>query len=309
MAAKKNAVCTIGIRQIEKSVDLVIGVPQKDIGKYEKVVSAFGNVAPTIVAANGDMYCLIDGQARLEAYERAGVNDIPAVVAQIDGEAEQLKLSLLLSASREQGGVLSEGAIIEKLVKEHGIALGELSRIVGRSKAWLSKRRTMAHNLATPLKGMIISGAVCARTAEEISKLPQDEQVAFAANVVRDKLNKDEVHRLVKLYRSPEATLELCRAVIESPSDALLACPKVEKPRVACYKSSDGARMHRTAYYAINLLECLGKMICAADEAALNAVMEHLLKLKRKMKAVSNLITANLSQSVSPGKQEGCQND
>jgi ParB/RepB/Spo0J family partition protein len=247
LSAKKNAVCTIGIRQIEKSVDLVIGVPRKDIDKYEKVVSAYGNVAPAIVAASGDMYSLIDGHARLEAYARAGINDIPAVIARTDSEAEQLKLSLLLSASREQGGAMSEGAIIEKLIKGHGYTLGEISRIVGRSKAWLSKRQTMARNLSPPIKDMIIKGAVCTRTAEEISKLPREEQVTFATNVVREALNKDDVSRLVKLYRSPEATLELCRAVIESPVEALLACPKVEKPRVTYAKNDDGARLHRTA--------------------------------------------------------------
>jgi ParB/RepB/Spo0J family partition protein len=309
LVVKKNEVCTIGIRKIEKSMDLVIGVPQKDIDKYSKVVSAFGNVAPAIVAAHGDMYCLIDGQARLEAYARAGINDIPAVVAHTDGEAEQLKLSLLLSASREQGGALSEGAIIEKLVKNHGYALGEISHIVGRSKAWLSKRQTMARNLTQPLKDMIVSGAVCTRAAEEISKLPQDEQAVFAANVVKEALNKDDIHRLVKLYRSPEATLDLCRAVIESPSEALLACPKVEKPRTAYAKNDTGVRLHRTAYYAINLLEGLGKMICTADEAALGGAIEHLLKLNRKMMMVSKLISTNLSQIVSPGKLEGYEND
>jgi len=304
LSVKKNVVCTIGIRQIEKSVDLVIGVPQKDIDKYGKVVSAFGNVAPAIVAASGGMYSLIDGYARLEAYARAGVNDIPAVIARTESEAEQLKLSLLLSASREQGGALSEGAVIEKLVKKHGYALGEISSIVGRSKSWLSKRQTMARNLVPPLKDMIISGAVCTRTAEEISKLPQEEQVTFATNIVKEALNKDDVCRLVKLYRSPEATLEICRMVIESPTEALLACPKTEKPRIAYAKNCDAARLHRTAYYVINLLEVLGKMICSAEGASIDASMEHLLKLRKKMLIVSKLIIANLSPGVSLGKQE-----
>ena len=309
MSKKKNTVCNIGIRQIEKSTDLLIGVPQKDIDKYEKVVSAFGNVAPAIVASNGGMYNLIDGQARLEAYMRAGINEIPAVIARTDGEAEQLKLSLLLSASREQGGALSEGAIIEKLIKKHGFALGEISRIVGRSKSWLSKRQTMARNLSPPLKDMIICGTVCTRAAEEISKLPPEEQAVFATNAVREALNKNDICRLVKLYRSPDATLELCRTIIESPSEALLACPRTKKIRGNYAKNDDGARLHRTAYCVINLLEGLCKMICAADATAINTAMEHLLKLRRKMLFASKLITANINSEISPGKLEVCEDD
>jgi ParB/RepB/Spo0J family partition protein len=309
LSSKKNGVCTIGIREIEKSVDLSIGVPQKDIDKYEKVVSAYGNVAPAIVAKNGSMYNLIDGHARLEACARAGINDIPAVVARVDGEAERLKLSLLLSASREQGGPLSEGAIIEKLVKEYGLVLGEISSIVGRSKAWLSKRQTMVRNLTKPIKDMLIKGAVCTRAAEEISKLPREEQVTFATNVTRDKLNKNDICRLVKLYRSPDATLELCRAVIESPSEALMAYPRTKKLRAVYTKNDSAARLHRTAYYIVNLLEGLSKMICMADEAALSAAMEHLLKLKQKMLVIIKLISAETYPGVSPGKQEALKYD
>ena len=309
MSRKKNAVCTIGIRQIEKSKDLLIGVPQNDIDKYEKIVSAFGNVAPAIVAEKAGMYSLIDGPARVEACARAGINEIPAVVAHTGGEAERLKLSLMLSASREQGGALSEGAIIEKLVKEYGFALGEISRFLGRSKAWLSKRQTMARNLTPPLKEMILRGTVCTRAAEEISKLPQEDQVAFATNAVREALNKDDICRLVKLYRSPDATLELCRAVIESPSEALLACPKIVKLRRVYSKNDSAARLHRTAYYIINLLEGLCKMICSSDAAALDAAMEHLLNLKQKMLMASKLITVGINPDISPGKQEEYEDD
>jgi ParB/RepB/Spo0J family partition protein len=301
---KKNAVCTVGIRQIEKSVDLTIGVPQKDIDKYVKVVSVFGNVAPAIVADNNGTYSLIDGHARLEACVRAGIDKIPAVVADTGSEADRLKLSLLLSASREQGGALSEGAIIERLVREYGFALGEISRIVGRSKAWLSKRQTMARNLTAPLKDMIIRGVVCTRSAEEISKLPQEEQLLFATNVVRDGLNKEDVCRLVKLYRSPSATPGLCRAVINAPSEALLACTKIEKPRAVYAKKSDAARLCGTAYYVVNLLDGLCKMICAADETHLGDAKEHMQRLLYKLQVAAKLISASISPAVSPGKQE-----
>lgn len=309
MNKKKNSVGTIGIRQIEKSTDLTLGVAKKDIDKYEKIVSAFGNVAPAIVATNGSMYSLIDGQARLEACMRAGIREIPAVVAQPEGEAEQLKLSLLLSSSREQGSALSEGAIIGRLVKEHRQSLRDISLLTGRSKAWLSKRHCMAQNLSPQLKDMVLNGTVCTRTAEEISKLPQEEQVVFATNVTRESLCKDDVHQLVKLYRSPDASLPLCRLIIESPAEALLSCQGAENGKTRAKKYGSAGRLHRTAYLAINILEVLGKMIYESDSNEIAAAMEHLLKLRGKMQVTMHLIMSKLDTDVSLGKRGGEEND
>ena len=306
MSIKKNAARTINVRQIEKNRELALGTPQKDIAKYEKIVSAYGNVVPVIVASSGGMYHLVDGHAKVEACTRAGVNDIPVVVTEDSDEPDQIKLSLLLSASREQGCSLSEGALIEKLIKVHGQTLGELSKFVGRSKSWLSKRQTMARNLTSVVCDMILSGAVCTRTAEEISKLPYEEQPIFAANIVREGLCKDDVYELVRLYRSPDATLELCRSIIETPADALLACPKTVKTRRANKgKKSAESRIRGACFYAMNILEEITKMIVGADDTTLMTAGCYLLKLRREMQIVGRLIVAHVNDDISPGKQGG----
>ena len=84
------------------------------------------------------------------------------------GEAEQMKLSLMLSAARERGCALSEGDLVAKLVGAHGQTLRGLSELTGRSKAWLSRRQTMARSLEAPVREMVAHGAVCARAAEGI---------------------------------------------------------------------------------------------------------------------------------------------
>lgn len=304
--SKKNAVNTVNVRQIVKNSELALGAPKKDIAKYEKVVSVYGNIVPAIVAANGDMYQLIDGHARLEACTRTGINDIPVVVTETDDKAAQMRLSLLLSASREQGGALSEGALIEKLIKEHGQTLGELSKFIGRSKSWLSKRQTMARNLSPSLRNMVMSGAVCTRTAEEIAKLPFDEQATFASNIVRDALCKNDVYELVKLYRSQDATLEICRSIIEHPTDALLACPKIGKDRKTQKdKQSLESRIRGAVYQAINIFGVIGKIIIESDDAAIMAADSYLLKMRREMQVIDRLISAHVNYDISPGKHGG----
>jgi len=305
---KKNTVRTVGVLQIEKNRDLALGAPQNDIAKYEKVVEAYGNVAPAVVAADGGMFRLIDGYARVEACVRAGISDIPVVVAQIGAGADGIKLSLLLSASREQGSPISEGAMIEKLTNEYGHTLRELSKMTGRSKSWLSKRQTMARNLSQPLKDMILSGAVCARTAEEIAKLPADEQAMFASHVVKDGLSKDEVHGLVRQYRSPDASLEFRRRIIESP--ATLSLTLGAKTRKMPGEKTVEERVSRTVHIVIDMLSAIGRLITGNDDEEFTAVQAHLLKLRHEMHIISMVITARLKDGptiggVSPGKNGG----
>jgi len=282
-----------------------LGAPLKDVSKYERIAEAYGNVAPAIVAAEGGMYRLIDGYARVEAYARAGVNEIPVVVARAGSSLEQIRLSLLLSASREQGSPISEGAMIEKLIREHGQTLAGLSNFVGKSKSWLSKRQTMARDMSAALCEMVLSGAVCARSAEEIAKLPRGEQAMFAANAARDGLSKDDVCELVRMYRSPDATPELCRAVIESPSDALPSSPRGRRGRRGRRKGTPEGRIGGAAFYAMNLLDEIAKMLIECDGAALAPVCAHLLNLRGKMRTLIKLIGSRVDESVSPGQQPG----
>ena len=308
--SKKNEARTVGVRQIEKNMDLSIGAPLKDIAKYKKVVEAYGNVVPAVVAPEGDMYRLIDGHARIEACTRAGIKEIPVVVAHFGNDTDSVKLSLMLSATREQGSPLSEGAMVEKLTKEHGYTLRELSKLLGRSKSWLSKRQTMARNLSQPLRDMIMTGAICTRTAEEIAKLPWDVQGVFAANAVKDGLTKDEVHGLVRQYRSPDASLEFRKRIVENP--AALALAMGAKIRKTPNDMTVGARVCRTVHLAIDILGVISKLITEHDDMELEATQAHLLKLRREMQVIGMLIAAHIKAEdgeVYPGKTGGVAND
>jgi ParB-like chromosome segregation protein Spo0J len=149
----------------------------KDVAKYENVAVAFGNVMPVIVGASGNIYRILKGQAQLDACVRSGYGELPVAIARAEGKKEQLQLTLLLSTIREEGGAISEGALISELVRRHGASRRELANLLGKSKAWLSKRETLAANLADGVKQMVQDGTVCARTAEEIAKLPRAARI------------------------------------------------------------------------------------------------------------------------------------
>jgi ParB-like chromosome segregation protein Spo0J len=115
MTSKKNKACTLKVGQIEKNPILALGTNEKDVEKYERVTKVYGNVAPAIVGQSGNAYRILAGQARLEACAHNGIQEMPVIVAEINSEDEQMKLALLLSTVREEGGPLSEGAFINAI--------------------------------------------------------------------------------------------------------------------------------------------------------------------------------------------------
>lgn len=310
MGSKKNTARTMKVGQIRKSPILALGTSPKDIRNYEKVTVAYGSVMPVIVGGNETAYNILEGQARYMAYTRKGYREMPVIVAQVKNEAEQMKLSLLLSTIHEEGGAISEGEFIQQLIMRHGITSRELTKLLGKSKAWLSKRRSLASNLTEAVKGMVSDGVLCARSAEEIAKLPARVQIEFAASVARDDLNKTEVTQLVRLYRSEGAGEQCRQAIVASPLTVLPTLPEQKVNRRRKDSRSDGERLAGAARYAIRLHYELKGLIASANNAALSLAAPHLGSLRESMSELDMLLSGIIAsfdigeplRKVSPGK-------
>jgi ParB-like chromosome segregation protein Spo0J len=303
MTSIKNKACTVKIGQIEKNPILALDAGEKNVEKYKMVTMAYGNVVPAIVGQSGKAYRILAGQAQLEACVHKGIREMPVIVAEISDEAEQMKLALLLSTVREEGGALSEGAFINALTTHYGVSRRELMVLLKKSKSWISKRQSLASRLSEEVKGMVKDGLICARTAEEIAKMPKDLQVAFASNVARDDLNKTNVSQLVGLYTREEPGSALQAAIMDSPLSVLSACPVGATTRRK-EKRGSAERITGNVGFIIRLVDELKGVLAQADENSLAMSNSHLGELGKSLadlKTVLELVGAG----VSPGKLQG----
>jgi len=302
MASKSNKACTLKVGQIEKDPILALGMSEKDVEKYGRVAKAYGNVAPAIVGQRGAGYRILAGQARLEACAQNGIQEMPVIVADADGEANQMKLALMLSTVREEGGPLSEGALINALVTQHGVPRHELMALLKKSKSWISKRETLALRLSEDVKGMVRGGVISARTAEEIARLPQDVQTMFACKVARDGLNKDHAGKLVSMYTADDADMALRETILAAPLAALDA---IAETGVQRRKEKRGAaeRISGIVGFLIRLAFELKGLLATMDGQALNAVARDLDALRGAVADLSTVLC--LRAGVSPGEPQG----
>ena len=301
MSKVKNKACALKVGQIEKNPILSLSVGERDIEKYARVAKAYGNVTPAIVSQNGNSYQVLAGQAGLLACAKSGMREMPAIITEVNSEAERMKLALLLSTVREEGGPLSEGAFIDALITRHGVTRRELAVLLKKSKSWISKRHSLILKLSDDLKGMVKDGTICARTAEEIAKLPESAQFIFANNVVRDSLNKTDVGYLVSLYTREVAGSALREAIISSPLavlDTQAATPVAPRRKE---KRSLAEQIAGKIGFICRLMHELEGMLYTTDNQSLLMVASHLFDLKA---ALTELNKA-LDKAVSPGKQGG----
>ena len=311
---QKNEARALKTRQIEKNPALTLGMSEKDVSKYKKIAAAYGNVTPVIVSApkNGT-HLILEGSARLEAIIQTGIQEIPAVMVQDDDEARLLKLALTLSALRDESSVLSEGALIIQLINAHGVSQRELCFLLGKSKAWVSKRVTLTQNLAESVKGMVTDGALYPRSAEEVAKLPKDTQTEFAANVIHGGLSKTEISWLVQRYKNANSD-EARREIIQEPLKALSKMSvSVKNKRMARSEGNHSVMdLSDVANYATRMTLKAINMAVRAEKEILRTAETRLIRLRGVAAEASETINRLLGgenvtptlPEVSPGKPE-----
>jgi len=303
MTSRKNKACTVKVAEIEKNPILALSTGEKDVEKYKRVTKNYGNVTPAIVGQRGNAYSILAGQAGLEACAQNGIREIPVIVTEVSDEAEQMKLALLLSTIRPEGGPLSEGTFIDALITRHGVTRKELTDLLKKSKSWISKRQSLAQRLSENVKGMVTDGVICARTAEELAKLPEEIQVSFAGKVVRDGLSKTGVGQLVSLYMREETNSALRAAIVDSPLAVLGTCEVVSVSRRK-EKRSMAERIIGNAGFIIRLAMELKGLLAEADARSLCVIRADLDMLRAAVTDLQRVLNGPVA-GVFPGKQQG----
>jgi len=217
-------------------------------------------------------------------------------------EAEQLKLALMLSAPQDEGGALSEGELISRLINDYGTAPRELVNLLGKSKAWVSTRMALAKNLTAAVKGMVTDGTLCPRSAEDVARLPAEAQAEFAQNAVNCGLNKNEINQLVQRYKNA-FTDDVRREVIKSPLDALskIGIRQRKRAETGTGLNGPGSKLQSAANYAAQMLLKAVNMAENADKEALCSSVRQLSLLSEVM-AQATLTLNRLTADVHPGK-------
>jgi ParB family chromosome partitioning protein len=131
-----------------------------------------GLVQPVVVRTTATGYELIVGERRWRAAQQAGLRSIPAVIKDIDSDADVLQVALVENLQREDLNPLEEAAAFQYLVGEFGLTQEEVAKRVGRSRPQVANTLRLL-NLDAEIREAIQVGELSMGHAKVLLSLPE----------------------------------------------------------------------------------------------------------------------------------------
>ena len=222
MVKNINKVKEVDVAAVAGNKTLAAAVARRSVERCKEAIEKLGVVHTPVVGAGKDgRRLLLSGQCELTALRELGVKKMDAIELDMTGEGVvNAKLSLLLISLRDRPGALCEGLLLKEAVSA-GVPRSEIQGMLGRSASWISNRLSLVTRLDTNVYEMVKGGLLEARSAEEIARLPLEDQFVFAETAVREGLPKSAIGPLVCAYNDESCPDEVKAQIFEDPRGAL----------------------------------------------------------------------------------------
>lgn len=159
-------------------------------------IASQGMVQPVVVRPVTDGYELVAGERRWRAAQLAGIQEMPAVVRELDDQAAAA-VSLIENIQREDLNPLEEARAMSRLVDDFGLTHQEVASAVGRSRAAVSNLLRL-QELDDQVKELVETGRLEMGHARALLGLRGERQRALARRVAERELTVRATEALVR---------------------------------------------------------------------------------------------------------------
>lgn len=175
-------------------------------------ITAQGVVQPVVVRSVADgKYELIAGERRWRAAQLAGLQEIPAVVREVDDQAA-MAMALIENIQRDDLNPLEEATALHRLLEEFGLTHQQVAQAVGKSRTTVTNLIRLLE-LNPEVKARVERGELEMGHARALLALKGEQQSAAAARVAERGLSVRETEVLVrKLLSAGAAAPTVARA-------------------------------------------------------------------------------------------------
>ncbi len=166
-----------------------------------------GVIQPIAVRPNKyekNKYEIIAGERRWLAAQRAGLNEVPVIVFDIDDQ-KSLEIAIVENVQRQDLNIIEEAKGYQRLVKEFGYDHEKISKFISKSRSHVSNTLRL---LALPkdIIGLLEEGKLTAGQARPLIGMPNASEIA--ENIVKKKVAARDVELLAKTKRNFKQTRE-----------------------------------------------------------------------------------------------------
>jgi ParB-like chromosome segregation protein Spo0J len=213
------------------------------VERMQQALSRHGQLTPLVVVAQKETLEIVDGFKRQAAGLAMALPELTVRVMDLDPAAQWAAMLQLNRPSSSMTEV--EEALVLRELLTLGLSQVEVGALVGRHKAWVSRRVGLVERLHPELIASLQLGLLRPGVARRLLALPQGNQLQLAAAAQQARLGPRETERLVSLWRRAEHP-DARRFLLAHPREALAqAYPKPSPPTWDPWLSQRGQQILR----------------------------------------------------------------
>ena len=197
-AAPGRGLLSLPIESIERNPEQ----PRKrfDEARLEELAASIrehGIVEPILVRRDGQRYRIVAGERRWRAAQRAGLQEIPAIVRDAT-DTQAFELALVENVQRADLNAVEEAEAYHMLQAEHGLTQEQISQRVGKERSTVANALRLLR-LPEDVRDLVREGQLEMGHARALLGLDNPESIQkLAARVVRDALSVRATEALVR---------------------------------------------------------------------------------------------------------------
>jgi len=173
------------------------------LNELAESITSQGVIQPLVVRKiTYDKYEIIAGERRWRAAQIAGLNEVPAIIREIDDQVA-LAIGLIENIQRESLTPLEEAKALQQLIEDFKMTHAEISHVVGRSRSAVSNLIRLLQ-LNDSVKQLLGKGDIEMGHARALLSIKEEQQFDVAKRVVQKSLSVRQTEELVKRVLNPK---------------------------------------------------------------------------------------------------------
>ena len=164
-----------------------------------------GLIQPIVVRRVDDGYEIVVGERRFRAAQRAGLEEIPAIVKTFP-EDKRFDIALIENLQREDLNPIEEAEAFRSILERDTITQEQLAARVGKSRSYIANMLRILE-LPEEVKDNVSRGTISVGQAKAILSLPdEEERRRIVERILKEGLSVREVERITKRDDVPRGT-------------------------------------------------------------------------------------------------------
>ena len=225
----------------------------------------------------GGGFQLIAGERRWRAAKIAGLEEVPAIVEEIDDESA-MEIAIIENLQREDISLLDEADMFERMTSQHGYSLRKLAQKLGKDKGYIENRLRLA-DAPPEIRELVSVRRDTLSAAYELMKVESPrKRKRLAAQVASGELSLVKLRQRIEGRAKPaaesEPETEAQPAEPDPEAEARVAEPGSE-PELVAVPVEDGGR----PVDAVDIGQATEHLAAAVEELTLALMTDATLTL------------------------------